>query len=701
MRYLDRQDSIYVNLVLDLKYGDIVMPEKRKRSYYTNKVAPDFRAKQRKLASSESEQGSPVDEERDTISGVDTRRTQVRTRRASLPGSITEADWAEAGHDEMFNNRRKVAFESGLAGALFKKPELFADIVNQALDNIREIVAPAIERVIKSEDSSSPSDRALFQAQIKDTDLLYAFEGWNNGKDSTTLKKLPSTREDKDFQVKFGQYIIDLLNPETNIKPNLNENLKVLYNFARFLGDPEQFDQNLKQDDINFPSESNFNSIKSEFQDQWKKLKPENPTPGLFEPPNLTSTSQRRYQRLKDKEDNRSEEKSGLFPVRTDAEKRQEAAKDRVNSNKKGTDEKLYRPFTDKTLNPSNPHAELVRDSVEPALYNITGVGLWRPGIAKYENVDTNRPYGSRNFAYEAMFRHDMPLIGGASGGIGLFMLAFKILGKIKQPELQKAFLVAASSMISKGFHSFHELATVANFLGVNYRPGDYFSVFKNKDVDIFDEIFDQNDDLKKLALTFPELIFGTELNSVIKKIKSTNEISQNEWYILQEKLSNKVKLWKNIYNKLPSDSSFRKEAQTIYALYLKEMGLNPSNLVKLLSTNAQSALQLQLEPSPSVSIKTITELITAMEKIVDKVQNLKSGESLQNIEPEMKLLVKFGQLWNHEYQKISPRNEQAREGELERINSLVDKIMGMNIQELNALVQEFSMDKLNTLQKT
>lgn len=586
----------------------------------------------------------------------------TRSRTRSLSGSF---DRSTTLHDEMFNNRRKIAFESGMAGALFQQSSDFNQVVNDTLKNLGQIIPPAIIAAAQIR-SGTDSQNALFNLLAKDPNTMRAFAARQSGKSPETLPLNEvetinqSNQEDRN---KLRTYITGLFTGTLDPPATFEEKLTVIYNFSDFMTRPYKFDisagKTLKKlTDIQL--EGLTEPQKLQILTSWQKFKQQSPIPGLFDK-TAHNASESRYPRKRKKDGidtvsvktNLSEGVSGLFPVSTG------------------------RP---KDALPENPHAGLVADQTHSAFYNVTGVGLWQPGIAapRVEPDGSDLANRERDFAYEAMYRHDMPLIGGASGGMGSYLLTFSAIGKLKGPDLQKAFLAAASVMIGKGYHSFHELATIAQTFGLQYRPGDYLSM-------IPDEVILGNENLKEMVLRFPEIVFGTELNSLLNGIEGLALGRSVNWNKRNEDFSAKIDRWSKIYNAV-EDPAKKNEMLTIYENYIREMGISSNTVNELLSMDAQTASKVRIASLPTVGLGTISKIELGMRNIVRKISDAPNDSSI-DLSEEIATMNQLIDTWTAEFEQIPRENQRAFNAELDRINTIVNDELGMNMSQFNEFI--------------
>lgn len=100
---------------------------------------------------------------------------------------------------------------------------------------------------------------------------------------------------------------------------------------------------------------------------------------------------------------------------------------------------------------------------------------------------------------YEVAIKHGLPLVGGASGGIGAFEVTAKLVKDLSADDLQRYRLMIEGIYLSKGFHAVHEIGSIHNFFkekgSQRYIPGDYESCIpagylKQSDVTILRESF-------------------------------------------------------------------------------------------------------------------------------------------------------------------------------------------------------------------
>ena len=82
-------------------------------------------------------------------------------------------------------------------------------------------------------------------------------------------------------------------------------------------------------------------------------------------------------------------------------------------------------------------------------------------------------------FTKNARYNLDMPLISGQSGSIALLLIPAIVMGNLNREELEYFNLNAVSYMIGNGHHSLHEFKAVWKALNItHYIDGDYRSIF-------------------------------------------------------------------------------------------------------------------------------------------------------------------------------------------------------------------------------
>jgi hypothetical protein len=309
--------------------------------------------------------------------------------------------------------------------------------------------------------------------------------------------------------------------------------------------------------------------------------------------------------------------------------------------------------------------------------YNITGVGLWQPTIARARHVGgSDEARRERDFAYRAMYQLDMPLIGGASGGMGSYLLTFAAIGQRQGIDLQYAFLAATSVMIGKGYHSFHELATVAATMGVSYTPGDYFSV-------IPPAVVRRHRGIRELIVQFPELVFGAQLDSLLHAVRSAVRGRVVQWDRRVAELRARLGLWQYAFNRLPAEQ--RQAALDTYLGYLAEQGLDHNSLAELLDTSAQQAAQLRLLNPPGIPEQTMARVYEAIDRLLERV-NAAPGGAL-DLGPELQALDAAIDQWRADYDAIRPIGGQARRDALDVLTGVIERDLNMSIADLNALL--------------
>jgi hypothetical protein len=264
---------------------------------------------------------------------------------------------------------------------------------------------------------------------------------------------------------------------EDNFEDTFEEKLTAIYNFADFVTRPHKYSKGLSHENLQLHCHSSL--IKFMLKD-WAKYK-RAITPGWFNQEESGKPSVSRQTR---------QTKGNINIAPLD-----------ISNNLSGSYSGIWAVRSNRTVDVFNPYLTYVEDLLAPPFYDITGVGLWRP-------MDkTNSP---KDAASMAMHRLDMPLIGGISGGMGSYIIAMTWLGggkNLTREGVNLAFFAAYSIMISKGYHSFHEVAAVAETLGLWYTHGDYKSVFE-------ESLLAELTDIKELFDRFSFLLDRTQRTS-------------------------------------------------------------------------------------------------------------------------------------------------------------------------------------------
>ena len=394
----------------------------------------------------------------------------VKDMKRSLSSSnISNGEEKKLQHDAMFNNRNKVAFESALASILFTNNECFDTVINKTISKLKKIIVPVLHEVLdyyKNEDLKNIKNKAkiaLFKCLTEEKDTRYAYEAYKNNTTGkypyTLMAKIPDTiNEKKDMVSYYENHVLST----NNNKNTIEEKLTIIYNIGDFISRPFKFSSNkISVNDIDFIDKIIINTMTENI----KKYKEAKAT-GLFAPDG-NHPSESRYTRIHktDIKKNISGEYAGIYPV-----------------------------LAKRPNEPFNNFSKVKEFLINP-IYDISGVGLWQPGVAR-RNIGKD---GS-DFASKAI-KYDMPLIAGASGGIGSLMNTFCVIGKIEDIEEKKlAFLAATIMFILKGYHSFHEAAIIGKYFGIPYKIGNYSSTFPKG-------LVDKIPDLKKLMTDiFPSI---------------------------------------------------------------------------------------------------------------------------------------------------------------------------------------------------
>ena len=132
----------------------------------------------------------------------------------------------------------------------------------------------------------------------------------------------------------------------------------------------------------------------------------------------------------------------------------------------------------------------LIRFGREAHGYEHTAAGIHQPQPSAQAlhraKSELSLPSRTNDFYYQAI-DHDMPLVGAASGGAGVYEIVFQEADAANQDndngdglsadEWSHLRMAVLANYISKGYHSSHEVGAVQKLFGANYTPGNYESL--------------------------------------------------------------------------------------------------------------------------------------------------------------------------------------------------------------------------------
>jgi len=396
-------------------------------------------------------------------------------RSASTILNATKANQlsADTQHDMMFNSCWKVAFESALAALIFTNKAVVKDVIIKTITNLEKIVLPCLSKPL------SPADKALFNCYQSDANAnhaYYARERHQKGPLPYPIKAMDNgSKIPKECMTAYYQYVFRT----DNYDDTFEEKLTAIYNFADFVTRPHKFKGEMEDIKLATLTTYSFAHIKIDSMlTDWARYK-KAPTFGWFDQEKSGNPSVSRQKRI-----NITHLASEGYPNTLT-----------IQNNMSGKYSGIWAVQGTRSIDVSNPYLAYVEDMLIPPFYDITGVGLWRPMKKTKEPMDR---------ASLAMHSLDMPMIGGFSGGMGSFLLSMKWVGRNTTREsLTMSFFAAYSVMISKGYHSFHEVAAIAGTLGLWYRHGNYLSLIEEsalKDLPDVKELVGRFDEQLKRA---------------------------------------------------------------------------------------------------------------------------------------------------------------------------------------------------------
>lgn len=412
--------------------------------------------------------GKPPIHERDPDIDILFRRTTTELRRKLQllgPGRV------EHGHDAMMNSCWKVAFESALAAVIFRNKNFVEDEILATTNRLAAIVLPSLKA------NETSADKALYRCYRHDPNANHAFYARqkNPGRIAYPLEvQSKGSAIPREAMLSYYEMVLR----SDNYEDTFEEKLTAIYNFGDLVTRPHKYsDEQLTPTALAFSTKERTGWLRPMIEN-WSYYK-KSKAPGWFDQDKAGNPSVSRQTR---QEINQAADGTDLEPLT-------------LHNNKSGDYAGIWAVKGTRTIDVSNPYLGYVEDLLIPPIYDITGVGLWRP---------RNMTDRWSDAAGVAMHRLDMPMIGGMSGGMGSYLITMKWIGdNLTSEKIVKSFLAAYSVMISKGYHSFHEVAAVGRTLLLPYDHGDYLSV-----LDGVPEILEL-DDFRELLGRFDELLEG------------------------------------------------------------------------------------------------------------------------------------------------------------------------------------------------
>jgi len=222
-------------------------------------------------------------------------------------------------HDQMFNNRDKVAFESALATVLFNHPKFFEPVITKTIRKLGGLVMPVLEKnlsFLKNPElfeKPSAAEFGLFKCFTGDKNFLTSYHAYTTK--SVGLYPMnekaskPESVEEAEAMVRyFRTHVFN----ESSDTATLDEKLTAIYNFGDFMTRPFKFTQEgFSWDNIDFVE----NSIKSTMKKHWESYKINHGIPGLFSSKPPGNKSESRAERIRNYEENLSGNYPGIWPV--------------------------------------------------------------------------------------------------------------------------------------------------------------------------------------------------------------------------------------------------------------------------------------------------------------------------------------------------------------------------------------------------
>ena len=138
-----------------------------------------------------------------------------------------------------------------------------------------------------------------------------------------------------------------------------------------------------------------------------------------------------------------------------------------------------------------------------------TCAGIFQPCFVSEPEIKRDLTH----FYDEAVFKLNMPLVAGASGGAGTHEVAIVLTNNLTETEIKHIRAAVLAMYISRGFHSLHEVCSIQKLCGSDYKPGQYSSVMQ-----MYADIL-STDDYKTLTDEFSHLL-KNDCNHVISHPK-------------------------------------------------------------------------------------------------------------------------------------------------------------------------------------
>ena len=368
---------------------------------------------------------------------------QTKTHYKHLESTVSTESEVESDskYDVLFNLSHKVLFETALAGAVMENKKIFAASVNKVASQIAEILSQTLfnEDVMRG----IPKSEFVLNKLLKHINSMDCCDFYNRHKQREQRTPIPK----KELPEFMTWALRALRDPEDN---NLDEKMFLIYIYTGFISRPDRMGCETVSEapDALYLTKEN----KAVVIDLLKKHKYAG-IPGAF---NAKGRSFSRRARksigettlLSTEEANPPHNIAGIVP---------------------GQGVRGAKPI-DLSALPS----ELVRLlTLADPHYNRSSSGIFQPCYVKEEG----KPRTTEHFFDEAFYKHNLPLVGSASGGAGTYEMAIALTPGLAEEDIRKIRVLNMAMYISYGFHSLHEVCYIQMLCGSDYKVGDYKSV--------------------------------------------------------------------------------------------------------------------------------------------------------------------------------------------------------------------------------
>lgn len=366
--------------------------------------------------------------------------TSVRNYLNELIKKTKDSIAAVPKYDVIFNPTQKVLFETALAGAIMENKLKFKETVDKVAFQIADILSKTLfDKTIMS---SIPSSEEVQKNLLKHINSMDCCDFFNRYKKRPQRTPIP-----KEELPEFMAWSLEAMRDPHNL--NIDEKMFLIYIYTGFISRPDRMgcETISDADDALFITLEN----KALVIDVVNKHKYAG-KPGAFSAKGRSISRKTRKDSqghvLKSTEkDNPPHNIAGIFP---------------------GQGVRGASPVNLDAL-----PAGIVRllQQADPK-YTRSSAGLFQPIYVKEEGVER-----SSDHFYDEALRHNLPLVGAASGGAGTYEIAMALTPGLSELEKRDLRVLTMGLYISYGFHSLHEVCYIQKMCGSDYIVGDYNSV--------------------------------------------------------------------------------------------------------------------------------------------------------------------------------------------------------------------------------